>query len=415
MPVAPTGLAAAAADSQITLTWNQAAGATGYLIGRSTTDDGPYSLIGSSTNTTYMDTNVVSSASYYYIVSAINSNPGGQTTNTSQITATLPAVWADTATVAPQNWNTPVNWTNASSFPNQAGVGALVNDATAASQTINLNQPVSLGTLAIGAANGSATYTVAANGGKLTFDNGTNQASFTQLSSSGGDTLAAPVVLNSSLSVVNNSSNPLTVSGAISGSGALTANGPGVLRLSGSNSFSAPVSITAGTVSVGNSSALGTTNAGATIAAGATLDLGGFGLGGVPIAAAGSGVVVVGAIISTAATPQTNALQFVTLTGNTTIGGTGDWDIRGTNAAVPSALLSTAGEPWSLTKTGPDRISLSAASVDPALADMDIQQGVLSFGALRLRWAHPRARFLSKQAQRSLFPKPRICGTRVFR
>jgi alpha-galactosidase len=401
VPVAPTGLAAAADGSRITLTWNPAAGATGYLIERSTTDGGPYSPVGSSTNTSYTDTNVASSEVYYYVVSAINANPGGQTTNTVQIVATLPAVWADAVTAMAQDWNTAVNWTNASSFPDQSDAGALVNGPNTSSQIINLNEPVSVGTLTIGAANGSAAYTIAASGGSLTFDNGTNQASLTQLGSSAGDTIAAPVILNSSLSVANNSSNVLTVSGGISGPGELTANGPGVLLLSGSNSFSTAVSIAGGTVRTGNAFALGVTNATATVASGATLDLGGFDLGADIITVAGAGVGGSGAIISTAVSSQTNALQFVTFSGNATIGGTGDWDIRGANAAVPSAVLSTAGEPWSLTKTGPDRISLAAVQVDPALGDMDIQRGVLSFEGVTTSMGAP-ANTLSVEAGATL-------------
>ena len=46
-------------------------------------------------------------------------------------------------------------------------------------------------------------------------------------------------------------------------------------------------------------------------------------------------------------TTQSNALRFVTFTGNTTFGGIGRWDIR----ANPTATLT--GNNFNLTKTGP--------------------------------------------------------------
>jgi alpha-galactosidase len=378
VPVAPMGFRAIAQPGQVILSWNPAPGASGYLVERSTTNDGPYSLIGSTTNTTFTDTNVVPDVYYYYLVSTINPNPGGQSTNTVQLEAVLPAVWADTTNAAPQPWNSAANWTNTTAFPNQAGAGALLGPCVAGGQTIDLNQTVTLGSLQIGPSAGASAYVLAGNGGLLTFSNGVFAASLTDLGSAMGDVINSPIFLQQCLNVSNTGPAALTLSGNISGVGSLICGGPGAVQLSGSNRFASPVSVAAGTLQLAGPWALGVTN-GASIANAATLDLHGFAVGAAPLTVGGQGVGGNGAIVSSAASPQPNALQSVTLTDNASFGGVGDWDIRGTTTAFASAVLSTRGEPWSLTKTGPNRISLAAVQVDAALEDLDIQQGTLAF------------------------------------
>jgi autotransporter-associated beta strand protein len=64
----------------------------------------------------------------------------------------------------------------------------------------------------------------------------------------------------------------------------------------------------------------------------------------------------------------------VTLAGNTTVGGTGRWDIRGTGAT-----LSTGGKAYDLTKVGfNQQFSLVGVTVDPALGNIDVQAGLFS-------------------------------------
>ena len=185
----------------------------------------------------------------------------------------------------------------------------------------------------------------------------------------------------------------LTITGAINGLFGLTKTGPGLLTLGGANSFTGAVTVAQGTLRVDKNSALGTTNGTTTVASGATLDIGGptFGsnalsLGAERMFVAGGGVAGRGAIVSTSSNAQPNALRLVTLTGDATFGGPGPWtasglnpgrwDIRGTPA---TAFLSTGGQPYNLTKVGSNQVSLASVTVDPALANIDIQQGVLSF------------------------------------
>src|SRR5205814_266682 len=126
-------------------------------------------------------------------------------------------------------------------------------------------------------------------------------------------------------------------------------------------------------------------------------DVNGFALGGEAITVSGAGVGGNGAIINLGA-QQTAALRFVTLAGNTTLGGAAQWnpsgnsnrwDIRGTNTGIVSATLSTGGSPFKLTKTGGNQISMVAVSVDPALGDIDVQSGLMGWETVTTSMGNP--------------------------
>ncbi len=265
----------------------------------------------------------------------------------------------------------------------------MINAAIAASQAINLNQSITVGSLSMGDVDGSSSYVIAGNGGALTFDNGINAALLTQLASSRGDVVAAPVILNTGLMVENDSTNLLTLSGNLSGAGSWSSRGAGLVLLAGSNSFGGPVTVGQGTLRIGNASALGANSAMTTIMNGATLDVNGFGLGPAAITVAGAGADGAGAIINSAGAPQTNALRSVTLTDDATFGGASRWDMRGTNQNVLSAGLNSMGEPFQLTKAGINQISLVDVNIDPGLGDIDIQQGELSFEGVTSSMGNP--------------------------
>jgi len=77
MPLsAPTGLTATASSSSITISWSSVSGATGYYIYRSTSSSGTYSKYDNTSYASYTDTWPSSGTTYYYKVSAYNSNSG---------------------------------------------------------------------------------------------------------------------------------------------------------------------------------------------------------------------------------------------------------------------------------------------------------------------------------------------------
>jgi hypothetical protein len=86
-PSAPTGLAATAGDTQVSLTWNAVSGATSYAVKRSTTSGGPYTTVAPSVATTsHTDTGLSNGTTYYYVVTA--SNAYGESGNSNQASAT---------------------------------------------------------------------------------------------------------------------------------------------------------------------------------------------------------------------------------------------------------------------------------------------------------------------------------------
>ena len=113
---------------------------------------------------------------------------------------------------------------------------------------------------------------------------------------------------------------------------------------------------------------------------GGALDVNGQSLGVKPVVVSGLGDLNVtpgatnGAIVNSGAA-QTTALQYVTMTGDSAFGGTTRWDIR----ANPTASLSTGGHAYNLSKVGANQVSLVSAAVDPALANVDVLAGMLSF------------------------------------
>jgi glucose/arabinose dehydrogenase len=86
-PPAPTGLIAAAGDTQVSLSWSAAGGASSYTVKRSPTSGGPYTVVQAGIATaSYLDTGLTNGTTYYYVVSATNTV--GEGPNSAQASAT---------------------------------------------------------------------------------------------------------------------------------------------------------------------------------------------------------------------------------------------------------------------------------------------------------------------------------------
>ena len=88
LPSVPTGFSAfvASSSSAITLDWADAANASSYTVKRSLTDGGPYITLASGvTASTYTDTGLTEGATYYYVVSSVNT--AGESANSAQDSA----------------------------------------------------------------------------------------------------------------------------------------------------------------------------------------------------------------------------------------------------------------------------------------------------------------------------------------
>ena len=166
--------------------------------------------------------------------------------------------------------------------------------------------------------------------------------------------------------------------GKISGGTSLVKSGDNSLTLSAANDFTGPVTINAGTLIVGNNAALGTATGGTLVATGATLDFSGRNIGLEPVTVSGAGVGGAGALFNGGA-QIFPAVARVTLTGDTTFGGTGRWDLRSaTTSNTNQSSLLTGGQPYRIIKVGPNQVSIVGTYVDPALGNIEVQEGTFS-------------------------------------
>jgi autotransporter-associated beta strand protein len=252
-PVTPVGLVAVPGNGRINLSWLIASGASSYNLKRATSSGNETTLTATS-GTNYLDTSVINGTTYYYVVSAVNA--GGEGNNSREARATplalATAYWTNRITGAPQSWDLNANWTNVVAYPNATGIVVNVAADIAAPQTNNLDQNLTIGWLNLGDANASSAYTLAANGGSLTFANGTNNdAGLVQLATSAGDTIAAPITVSNNLTVMNDSTaHPLTLSGTISGTNNVTYVGPGFIVLATNNTYTGSTLISGAAVSL---------------------------------------------------------------------------------------------------------------------------------------------------------------------
>ena len=178
-------------------------------------------------------------------------------------------------------------------------------------------------------------------------------------------------IFTPTLVTVNNSTgnNYTFQSGGIAGGGtSLTKTGAGVLNLNTANTFGGPVTITGGTLRAGSAAALGDTGGQTFVSGGGTLDLNGQNLGAEVINIAGAGVGGTGALTSSSGS-QIQALRFLNLVGDATIGGTNRWDMRS------AAVLDLAGH--TITKTGANYVALVDTTITPG--NIVVNQGTLAF------------------------------------
>ena len=94
-PAAPTGVSATASNTAVTLTWMTSSNATSYNVKRSLTSGGGYTTVSTVNGTNVTNAGLSYSTTYFYVVSAVNS--GGESANSSEVSATTGEVPAPVA------------------------------------------------------------------------------------------------------------------------------------------------------------------------------------------------------------------------------------------------------------------------------------------------------------------------------
>ena len=186
----------------------------------------------------------------------------------------------------------------------------------------------------------------------------------------------APVAWRSTAPRLTLASGLSSYSGQISGNGSLKVNGATAdVTLSGNNTYSGGTSVTAGILRAGSLTAFGS-NPALTISGAGTLDVNGIALNGsiyTNVSVGGAGVGGNGAIVNNGP-DQNNALANVTLTADTTFGGTSRWDIR----PVGAGTSTVTGGGFNLNKTGANTVGLATGSaLVTGVKDININQGTL--------------------------------------
>lgn len=73
VPAAPTGLRASPGSGKVFLSWDDVAGATGYVLKRAASSGGSYTTVATVSSNSVTDTGLGNCSTYYYVVSATNS------------------------------------------------------------------------------------------------------------------------------------------------------------------------------------------------------------------------------------------------------------------------------------------------------------------------------------------------------
>lgn len=228
--------------------------------------------------------------------------------------------------------------------------------------TISANGIVEVGAGNIGQA--STSDNIILNGGTLR----------ATANSTWGATMTANTSTTSTLEA--NSGVTVNASQAISGAGALIKGGAGTVTLSGTNTFAGGLTISAGTLKLGSATGIPDAKS-VTVSSGATFDFSGQGNSttrNFAFTIAGTGVGGNGAMINSGAAIFGNSsISSITLADNTSVGGSGRWDI---GDGTVGRTFNGGG--FTLTKVGSNQIVFRPETVTN-LAGVVVTNGIFSY------------------------------------
>ena len=140
-PAPPAPITAVPGNAQIFIDWGDSAGATNYVLRRSTTSGGPYTTIVSTNISSYLDMAVANGTTYYYVVYAVG--PSGTSPLSAETTAT-PGATAQMIKSDTTNMVAAADWSGVAPAIGEVGLfnGTIsaVNEAA-----LTLGGPVTIG------------------------------------------------------------------------------------------------------------------------------------------------------------------------------------------------------------------------------------------------------------------------------
>ena len=244
-------------------------------------------------------------------------------------------------------WSNPANWdtvpTSGADLVFQGTGVATQNDLAAGMSFHSIEFANS--NFSITAANDGSAHNIALTSGVTVDSNVANSA------------IALDVALGGSATVSVATLESLTISGKLSDGGtarSVTKTGPGVLTLSGTDSYTGGTIISAGTLQLGNASALGSTT-NAVLVNGGTLDVNSYS------PTIGTLTLVSGTVSNTGGAGVLNASSYVVESGN-----------------ISANLVGTGSTLTKITATGNDTVTLTGNDFYTGLTT--VQGGTLEFG-----------------------------------
>lgn len=247
-PGPPVTLSAIPGNAQAFLTWSASPGGTNYFILRSTTSGGPYSSIGSTNGTSFLDTTVANGTTYYYVVYAVG--PNG-TSPLSPQAAVTPSAMPQMIKSDTTNMDTAADWSGVAPAVGQVGLfNNIISSANEATLTLGGNVSVG-GLIFSNNLNGPVTVAV---GNALTLGGSGIDMSLANKSVTFGNAIS--LATNQIWNVTNNES--LTVNGTFtSASNSVIKTGGGSLYLgSAVNDSGANIQVNSGVVQANTSSGI---------------------------------------------------------------------------------------------------------------------------------------------------------------
>ena len=305
-----------------------------------------------------------------------------------------------------QNWSTASNWAGGIIADGSGAVATITFDITGP-RNVHLDISRMIGSLVIGDANGSHSYTLtAAAGQQLIFDNGSLNTSITQTATSAGDTISAPILLLNSIDISNASANPLTISGPISsgvgvatspaavgsphgiesetgdiiisgsisdGGGSIYINkgGTGTLTLSGTNSYSGNTNAFGGTLLIDGDNSAATGN----VFVSGNGTLGGIGTIGADVYV-GDGGTITGGTTTGVGTLTMNNLYFLAEVSGGIYLANLSGALSDTLAVINQLNLDGSDDTISITGTGDGTTTYVLATFDSRIGTFNSEVGV---------------------------------------